>query len=55
METTERKEKKEIFMATPRFAALVAELLRGGETGRGGNSIRSLMAAHISRRTLARV
>ncbi len=51
METTERKEKKEIFMATPRFAALVSELLRG----RGGNSIRSLMVAHISRRTLARV
>lgn len=56
MEKRENKErKKEIFIATPRFAALVSELLRGGEGGRVRNSIRSLVAAHISRRTLERV
>jgi len=55
MEKTETKEQRGIFMATPRFVALASELLRGGETGRRGNSIRSLVASHISRRTLARV
>ncbi len=55
MEKTETKEKREIFMATPRFAALASELLRDGESGYRRPSIRSLVAAHISRRTLAKV
>ena len=53
MEIIETKEKKPVFIATPCFAALVSDLLRGG--ARGGNSIRSLVAGHISRRTLTRV
>ncbi len=55
MEKTETKEKREIFMATPHFAALATELLRGGESGYRRSSIRSLVVAHISRRTLTRV
>lgn len=46
---------KKTFTATPRFSELVSRLLRGKEVGRKNTSIRSLVAAHINRNTLAKV
>lgn len=48
-------ENKKNFTATPAFAELVDHLLRGKETGYKSCSIRSLMAAHVGRKTLAKV
>ena len=48
-------EKKKTFTTTPKFSELVTHLLIGKDVGYKPSSIRSLMSAHIGRKTLAKV